>query len=667
VTRSYALQGRRAARVPPIDFASALNRQQLDAVTFGEGAALVIAGAGSGKTRTLTYRVAHLLSQGVKAREILLLTFTNKAAREMLGRVAGLVPGGADGIWGGTFHAVGNRILRRHAEAVGFRPGFSIMDREDSSSMIDNLVSTGDFATGDRKFPKGGVLAEIFSLSVNTGRPIEQTLAGQFSYFLPLANQIEAVHHAYTLRKRQANAMDFDDLLSKTLELLATNPETAGHHQFRHVLVDEYQDTNLIQADLVDRFAQRHGNITVVGDDAQSIYSWRGANFENILRFRERHPSARIFHIETNYRSVPGVLEVANAAIRANERQFPKTLAAIRPAHTAKPALVELDDNNEQAAFVAQRILDHHGEGVPLGEMAVLYRAHFHSLEIQLEFTRRGIPFSITSGLRFFEQAHIKDVAAFLKLAVNANDEVSFRRIVRLLPGIGERGAESLWERASARLRGGPRFGALMDLKVPPKARKPWTQLIHTLEELCPADKPPLPPSEMLRTVVFAVYDDIMQQKFTNYQQRAEDLSTFASFAAQFDNTTDFLSQVALLASAEIEETTAGPPDADRVCLSTIHQAKGLEWKVVFLIWLCEGMFPNKRAADSPAALEEERRLFYVGITRCKDDLYLAFPGERLNASYGDPFPSRSRFLDEIPEDLLETWTVEDFGDDAPF
>jgi DNA helicase II / ATP-dependent DNA helicase PcrA len=667
VSRTYSLHGRRIAGVPPIDFVSALNGQQLDAVTFGEGAALVIAGAGSGKTRTLTYRVAHLLSLGVRAREILLLTFTNKAAREMLGRVAGLVPGGSDGIWGGTFHAVGNRILRRHAEAVGFRPGFSIMDREDSSAMIDNIVTNGDFASGNRKFPKGGVLAEIFSLSVNTATPINRILSRQFTYFLPLAEQIEAVHHAYAIRKRQANAMDFDDLLSKTLELLTTNADADARHQFRHVLVDEYQDTNLIQADLVDRFARRHGNVTVVGDDAQSIYSWRGANFENILRFKERHPSARIFHIETNYRSVPGVLEVANAAIRANQRQFPKHLAAIRPAHTAKPALVRLADNNGQAAFVAQRILEHHEEGIPLAEMAVLYRAHFHSLEVQLELTHRGIPFAITSGLRFFEQAHIKDASAFLKLAANPSDEVSFRRIVRLLPGIGEKGADSLWERASARLRGAPEFGALMDLNVPARARKPWTQLVHTLEELCPPGKPPLPPAGMLRTVVLAVYDDVMQQKFTNYEQRAEDLSTLASFAGQFEETTDFLSQVALLASAETEEAAANPPDADRVCLSTIHQAKGLEWKVVFLIWLCDGMFPHARAAESPSGLEEERRLFHVGITRCKDDLYLTCPEMRLNASYGDAFLNPSPFLGEIPEDLLETWNVDDFEGDAPF
>ena len=325
MTRRYTLDV--SAGVPAgIDYAAELNAQQLAAVTSAPGAALVIAGAGSGKTRTLTYRVAWLLEQGVPARSILLLTFTNKAAREMLGRVASLLPQGAEGIWGGTFHSIGNRILRRHAERVGFRRGFTIMDREDQDEMIASIVAREGLRTNDRRFPKAEVLADIFSYSVNTGASVPQVLRAKFPYFLPLAEQIEHVQIVYESRKKEANAMDFDDLLSKTLELFQTAEDVAAiyQEQFHHVLVDEYQDTNRIQSELVDLIARRHGNIMVVGDDAQSIYSWRGANFENILKFPAKHPDAQVFKIETNYRSVPEVLDVANAAIRANERQFQK-------------------------------------------------------------------------------------------------------------------------------------------------------------------------------------------------------------------------------------------------------------------------------------------------------------------------------------------------------
>jgi len=321
MARSYSIKRGPAQSTPPIDFSAELNAEQFAAVTSGEGTSLVIAGAGSGKTRTLTYRVAYLLSRGVCPQRILLLTFTNKAAREMLARVADVVPGSSEGIWGGTFHSIGNRVLRRHADRIGYRKGFSIMDREDSEDMITAAVNHAGLATSDRRFPKASVLADIFSLSVNTGETIRSLVGKRHNYFIPIAEQIEQAHIAYEQRKKEANAMDFDDLLTKTLELFALCPDVEQQSQFEHVLVDEYQDTNRIQADLVDRFARKSGNIMVVGDDAQSIYSWRGANFENILRFPETHPGARIFRIETNYRSVPGVLAVANAAIMANERQ----------------------------------------------------------------------------------------------------------------------------------------------------------------------------------------------------------------------------------------------------------------------------------------------------------------------------------------------------------
>ena len=661
MARTYTLQPHAVAH-GGIDYAAELNAQQLAAVQSPPGPALVIAGAGSGKTRTLTFRVAWLLEQGVPPSSILLLTFTNKASREMLGRVAAVVPGGADEIWGGTFHSIGNRILRRHAEAIGFRQGFSIMDREDQEDMIEAVVVREGLRTTDKRFPKGAVLAEVFGLAINCGESISAILAHRYPYFLMLEEQIVHVAVAYEARKKAANSMDFDDLLAKTLELFATNESIAERYQrqFQHVLVDEYQDTNRLQAELVERIAARHGNVMVVGDDAQSIYSWRGANFENILRFPEKHPDAQVYKIETNYRSVPEVLELANAAILGNERQFRKDLRAARPSTGLKPALVPLSTNNAQAAFVAQRILELNEEGVDFREMAVLYRAHYHSMEVQFELTRRGIPFAITSGLRFFEQAHIKDVAAFMKFAVNPSDEVAFKRMVKLLPGIGAKSAESLWSKTASILADGKAISELLTTsKVPAKSQKSWAQLVHTLAELRPGENP-VAPAVMIESVLFAVYDDYMRGKFPNYDARREDLNTLQNYAKQFATTEEFLAQLALLGAVETNDALeANAGDDDRVTLSSIHQAKGLEWRSVFVIWLADGMFPTARSLDNDDDVEEERRLFYVAVTRCKDELYLTYPELRLNAGSGEMFQRPSRFLNELPESVYEEWEVQ--------
>src|ERR1700694_733811 len=445
--RQYTLQRVPASTSIHIDYAAELNEQQLAAVTASPGPLLVIAGAGSGKTRTLTYRVAYLLENGIDPRNVLLLTFTNKAARQMLDRVANLLPVDASGLWGGTFHSVGNRMLRRHGSALGYSSGFTIMDREDQKDLINTVVASAGIDPKEILFPKGDVLAEIFSFTINTERPLDQLLAEKFPYFLPLLDKIKDVHVRYEKKKKAINSMDFDDLLEKTLSMLRQHENIAAFYrrQFQFILVDEYQDTNKIQADLIDTLPQEHRNVMVVGDDAQSIYSWRGANFQNILEFPKRYPDAQVFKIEMNYRSVPEILEVANAAIAANVQQLRKQLSATRQSNAVKPAVVALNDGAEQAQFVAQRILELRDEGVDLGEVAVLYRAHYHAIELQLELSRRGIPYQITSGVRFFEQAHIKDVTSFIRFVANPRDEVAFKRMVKLLPGIGNRSADNLW------------------------------------------------------------------------------------------------------------------------------------------------------------------------------------------------------------------------------
>ena len=534
------------------------------------------------------------------------------------------------------------------------------MDREDQEELLESVVARLGFRTNDKRFPKGQVLAELISLGCNTGETLRTLLARRYRYFIDLEDQIAQVARAYEGRKKEVNALDFDDLLSKTHELLLTHPEIASGYQrrFRAILVDEYQDTNRLQAGLIDTLASSHKHIMVVGDDAQSIYSWRGADFANILEFPKRYPHAVIHRIETNYRSVPQVLELANASILNNPRQFPKKLRAVRKPAVTRPALVPLATNNEQASFIAQRVLELHDEGVDFCEIAVLYRAHYHSMEIQLEFTRRGIPFAITSGLRFFEQAHIKDVAAFRKFAINPNDEVAFKRIIRLLPGIGSKTAENLWVQSAKLLEGGRLFSRLENgCKPPAKATGGWSQLVATLGQLAPMGVP-APPSEMITVASSGLYDDYMQAKFANYEARHDDLNTLANYAKQFDQTDEFLAQLTLLGGTETSEVTGREEEEDKVCLSSIHQAKGLEWQVIFLAWLTEGMFPGTRSMEDDSALEEERRLFYVGVTRCKDELYLTYPELRLNAAYGEAFQRPSRFLEELSEHLTERWEV---------
>ena len=663
MSRQYTLQRAPTSTSIHIDYAAELNEQQLAAVTASPGPLLVIAGAGSGKTRTLTYRVAYLLENGIDPRNILLLTFTNKAARQMLDRVANLLPVDASGLWGGTFHSVGNRILRRHGSALGYSSGFTIMDREDQKDLINSVVASAGIDPKEIRFPKGDVLAEIFSFVVNTEKPLEELLAEKFPYFLPLLDKINDVHARYEKKKKATNSIDFDDLLEKTLSILQQHEGIAEFYrrQFQFILVDEYQDTNKIQADLVDTLARDHRNLMVVGDDAQSIYSWRGANFQNILEFPKRYPNAQVFKIEMNYRSVPEILEVANAAIAANVQQFRKHLSATRESNAVKPAVVALNDGSEQAQFIAQRILELRDEDVDLNEIAVLYRAHYHAIELQLELSRRGVPYQITSGIRFFEQAHIKDVTAFIRFVANPRDEVAFKRMVKLLPGIGNRSAENLWRTWENALNERGEITSwgerLLSMTVTARSKKAWEQLMHTLDEIAPGGQPN-PPSEMITSIVEAIYDDYAKVNFANYELRREDLNQLAAFSRQFKDVHEFLAQLALISNVDAEAAPNQGADKEAVNLSTVHQAKGLEFQAVFVIWLSDGMFPSSRSLDTRDALEEERRLFYVAITRARDELYLTYPHMRLSGGYGDIFQRPSRFLQEIPNDLVEDWQV---------
>ncbi|MDB6023788.1 MAG: UvrD/REP helicase [Verrucomicrobiales bacterium] len=672
MSREYVLQPFRAPIDFQIDYAGELNEQQHAAVTAPPGPALVIAGAGSGKTRTLTYRVAFLLEQGIPADRILLLTFTNKAAREMMRRVADLLGHELSELWGGTFHSIGNRILRRNADRVGYRQDFTIMDREDAKDLLTACVAEMDIDVKATRFPKAEVLGDIFSLAVNKCLPVVDIIEQQYEYFMPLAEQITEVQKRYAAKKRATNGMDFDDLLVLWLKLLQDNQEVREQYQrrFQFVLVDEYQDTNKLQGDLIDLLAARNKNVMVVGDDSQSIYSWRGANFLNIFEFPKRYEGAKVYKIETNYRSTPEILAVANAAITANIHQFAKELAPARKSGS-KPAIVTCGDANEQAAFIAQRVLELRDEGIALNDMAVLYRSHFHALELQLEFTRRNIPFSITSGMRFFEQAHIKDVAAYLKFVSNPRDELSFKRLARLLPGVGGKGADKMWaafpaqdfEQPAPEAKN-PIAAALQrcSAAVPKKTAAAWAQFSATIAQL---ETEPVRgnASKMIRLVIEAGYKEHLQEEYANYRQRLEDLEQLAEFAHRFESLNEFLTQLALLTNVEAEDQQTATRDDEQIRLSTIHQAKGLEFDVVFVIMLCDGLFPSARSLDIPDGEEEERRLFYVAVTRAKNELYLSYPLIRfMPGSTGDAMQQPSRFLGEIPKDLVEEWNLRPFG-----
>ena len=649
------------------DFAAELNDEQLAAVQTHARHALVIAGAGSGKTRTLTYRVAWLLSQGVPGWRVLLLTFTNKAAREMLERVGSLIGPESGSIWGGTFHSIANRILRRHAEMLGYRQGFTILDSDDQRALMRRLVKLhAGKQSKANPFPKPEVLLSLLSLAVNTGRTWEETLAADYPQLCKHEETIGQIYADYTRRKVETNAMDFDDLLVNMVRLLSEHEEVRLHLQerFLHVLVDEYQDTNVLQERMISLLCGgSRTHLMVVGDDAQSIYSWRGARVDHIFDFSRRYPDAEVFKIETNYRSVPAILEISNAAIAQNERQFLKVLRPVRAANKWMPAVVPAPDNRTEAQFVARRIDELMGQGIPGKDIAVLYRAHFHSLDVQMELTRCHIPFRITSGLRFFEQAHVKDVVAYLRLLSNPRDEMAFRRIAATFPRVGEVSAGKMWQgwlaACEARLQSAPEvplrgYEELMrGVSVPALARPNWQSFLATMEALRPEEGVELTPAEMVRLVQKEL-DAWFRSAYDNYDERWEDIEQLSRTLADMPSLEDFLSQVALLSEADREVE----PDDDCVTLSTIHQAKGLEWKVVFVIFLGEGMFPHYRVINAGDAreLEEETRLFYVAVTRAQDQLYLTYP--RYNGhSYDSMYCPPSRFLTSLPQGLFEVWS----------
>ena len=643
-------------------FARDLNEPQLAAATAPDGFNLILAGPGSGKTRVIIYRVAYLIASGVPAEAILLVTFTRRAAREMVGRLEALIGPQAAKVWAGTFHHVGNRLLRRSAERLGFGPNFTILDGEDQVDLIRlALDDVGLVGTG-RMAPKPARVLHLLSFAFNTRTTIADLVADRHPDFAQWLPQIEAAGKAYADRKRAANCMDYDDLLGQWARLIAEFPDQrdAQGRMFRQVLVDEMQDTNTVQIELVETIARAGaGNLTAVGDDAQSIYRFRGANYDNILAFPDRNPGANLFRLEINYRSTPEIVAFTNASITHNTLGFPKTLISARPAGV-RPVVAPTGDAYEEADLLCQQVLEARDEGIPLGRIAVLYRNHHDSILVQGELVSRGIPYTVRSGLRFFEQAHIKDVLAYLRILANPRDEAAWRRVLLLLPGIGPAKAGAL----SARL-----FAAADPLAelmtagtmaaVPAKSRGQFAGFVADLRKI-QATRPESDPAAAIGAVLQGGYPEVVRARYERPDNRIADLEQLAVLAARYDSLEKLIADLLLAGDVYGMDTVAADEPGESLVLSTIHQAKGLEWSRVFIPRLIDDSFPNHRALDEPGGEDEERRIFYVAITRAMDELTLTYP---LTIARGGRGPTvlttPSRFLAEIDPALSESVIVE--------
>ncbi len=636
------------------DWARLLNPEQLAAVTAGEGPVLVLAAAGTGKTRTLTHRVAYLVENGVDPRDILLLTFTNRAAREMLERAEALVGPAIATLWSGTFHHVCHRILRQCATRLGFTTHFTILDRTDALSLLNRCIK--EIAPDAKHFPKKEVIAALISKAANACAPSNdlRDLFERATFDEPVPVELLlAVAQRYAETKRLADAMDFDDLLTHTLTLIEGHPDLRDRYarRFRHVLVDEYQDTNQVQARLVDHLASHHRNIMAVGDDFQCIYTWRGADFRNIMGFPQRWPGCAIVKLERNYRSVPEVLAAANAIIAKNENQFPKTLLPIRPPAGRKPLVAFLRDASEQSQMVIRHVQRALQAGYRHEDIAILYRAHFHAMELELDLRRLRVPYTLTSGQGVFESQHAKDVLAFLRLCDGGVDAFAFQRVLGLLPAVGPKTAERVWDKLGAS------FDPALDADrkhlhalLPKKAQPDWLILDALIgryqEDQLRGDGP-----TAIRAFLDAWYAAYLSRTYENADDRKQDVAALAGLIPKGTTVTEFLNEAALMTNLDAADdpTLAQRPG---LRLSTVHQAKGLEWPVVILLWLNEDYFPSARAIMEDQA-PEERRLFYVALTRAKDDLLLCVPATRRlpNGQTNYLFPSR--FVKDLPPDLV--------------
>jgi len=631
-----------------IRYETALNPAQLEAVTHIEGPLLVIAGAGSGKTRALTYRAAYLVEKGVSPAAILLLTFTRKASQEMLQRAAQLLDDRCEKISGGTFHSFANTMLRKYASHMGLNPAFGILDRVDSENLIGILRKEMQPETAHRSFPRKKTLADIFSRAVNKGLAIEEIIDIDYPHFLDYLEVINQLHHHFELRKREHHFLDYDDLLVFLHRLLSAFPEIRDRisSSYQHIMVDEYQDTNKLQAEILYLLTNVNKNIMVVGDDAQSIYAFRGANFRNIIDFPKMFPGTRIVALEENYRSIQPILTLTNVIISRAKEKYTKNLFTRKTGGTP-PVIVNAEDEYSQSRFVIDQIKNLQRSGVALNEIAVLFRASFHSFDLEIELNREGIAFLKMGGFKFVESAHIKDVLAHMRVLSNAYDRISWYRVLLLIEKVGPKGAQKIFEAIIKEKSG---YTGILSAKIGRiKGLERLMQLMATL------DAHPMTVAQMGKTII-DYYLPILKELYDDHPRRARDLEHLIEIMDRYQSLNRFLTDMALEPpNISFEDSFYdGASVSDRLVLSTVHSAKGLEWHTVFVIWALDGRFPSVHTLHKEEELEEELRLMYVAATRAKEKLFFTYPGNVYDRSTGLILSRPSRYLDDISDDILE-------------
>ncbi len=642
-----------------INYAEELNERQLEAVRTTEGPVLCIAGAGSGKTRTLIYRVAYLIEKGVPAENILLLTFTRKAAQEMLKRATNILDDRCRRIRGGTFHGFANTLLRRYATQANLSPNFSILDRSDAEDLVNYVRTEKGFAKNDTRFPKKNTLLEIFSKSVNTSLSIRNILEKDYPQFADLYNALEQLYDAYQICKRERAVLDYDDLLVELKLLLVLNKELCAKisREHKYIMVDEFQDTNSIQSEISYLLASEHSNILAVGDDAQSIYSFRGAEFRNIMDFPRKFPNCKIIALEQNYRSIEPILKFSNAILDNAREKYPKKLFSNNES-TDKPVIIKPASVDEQANFICQRILDLREEGVELCEIAVLFRAAWHSNELEIELASRNIPFVKYGGIKFVEAAHVKDLICFLRVIRNYKDSVAWQRVLLLLEGVGTKGAEEITKLLALS------EGSVSGLSG--QSKKKYWNAVKSLVESISSIKEIEHPATCVKAVA-ELYFPLMKINYDDFTKRIDDINSLVQIATNYQSLESFMDDLALETPDQKQSgAEAVEKDDEKLILSTIHSSKGLEWHSVFVISLIDGFLPSTRSLGSDKEIDEERRLLYVACTRAKKNLYLLIPEHCRSRGYspinpGFAFSEPSRFLGEIHNinELSETWVLE--------
>ncbi len=630
-----------------IDYEKNLNPAQLAAVETVEGPVLVIAGAGSGKTRTLTYRVARLVEGGTPPDAVLLLTFTRKASGEMLRRASELLDARCEMVAGGTFHSFSHLLLRRYADRLGYSPRFAVLDRSDMEAVVGQALDKVLPKRPTRGFPKKSTLADVISAAANKSLPVPEILREDHPHFLRYEEEIAAVAQAYACAKREQSLMDFDDLLLLARALLLENPDLRERvaSRYLYIMVDEYQDTNRVQAEILELLGRSHGNVMAVGDDCQSIYGFRGADFENIMRFPEVFPGTRLIRLEENYRSTEPILSLANGIVNQAKRKYDKHLFTSLTGGGA-PILASLGTEKDQSIYVVDEIRRLTDEGLPLSQIAVLFRAGYHSFDLEVELSRARIPFVKYGGFKFMESAHIKDVLAHLKVLAYPGDRLGWTRILTLLDHVGAKTAE--------KIAGDIARGGVEAVKPKPAWAGGWQRLVETLSGLDPARQT----IAEMGAAVAEYYDPAMRALYDNWPKRQKDLSQLLLMMERYGRDLErFLSDMALepptAASGDTLETD--PAAGERLVLSTVHSAKGLEWDAVFVIWAADGRFPPAQAVNrGNEALEEELRLLYVAATRARRHLTFTHPTDIFDPVSGSYLDEPSRFLADLPKGALE-------------